>query len=381
MTPDFLQTLLRQHAPGQEAEVRAVRPRPLDSSTSILSNLTAGRMAQPIGLFGLEAELRLAGQPWRTERLVLKAKPHAHAICQMITGLAQACGGAVAEVYPAFERLTGFANTHWRELAVYAPAPAGAAPAPLLPHVWATHTDVATDTYLVVLEDLSRHELLNSVLTPEQWTDAHLRAALGQLAAWHAGHLIEATSATLPPPGPATWPQLAPLWEALLDHAARQFPALYTPRWVGFLRQAIRDIPGNWATLASMSKTLIHNDLNPRNTCFRRGADGQPQLVAYDWELATYHLPQYDAVELLSFVLRPERYHLRAAYLEYYRQQLHARTDRFADDAAFAEGTRLATLEFGLHRLGLYLLPHTLSPYAFLPSVVQSYFAATEEGR
>jgi hypothetical protein len=97
--------------------------------------------------------------------------------------------------------------------------------------------------------------------------------------------------------------------------------------------------------------------------------------VAYDWELATYHVPQYDAVELLAFVLGPDRYHLRAGYFEYYRQQLHAHTGRFADQAAFAEGTRLATLEFGLHRLGLYLMPHALSPYPFLPRVVESFFA------
>jgi hypothetical protein len=374
MNPDFLQTILRQHAPAAAAEVRAVRPWALDSSTSILSNLTAGRTAQPIGLFGLEVELREADQAWRTQRLVLKAKPHARAICQMLTGLAQACGGAVAEVYPAFEYLTGFGNTHRRELAVYATTPAGPAAA-LLPRVWGTHADAATDSYLVVLEDLSSRELLNSVLTPAHWTDAHLRAALRQLAAWHAHHLVPAGAAA-PEAAPATWPQLAPLWAALLDHAGRHFPKLYPAARRQLLAQAIRDIPVNWATLGTLPKTLIHNDLNPRNTCFRPGPDGHPQLVAYDWELATYHVPQYDVVELLAFVLGPDRYHLRADYLAYYRQQLHARTGRFADQAAFAEGTRLATLEFGLHRLGLYLLPHALSPYPFLPRVVESFFAA-----
>ena len=373
MNPDFLQALLRQHAPAQAAEVRAVRPWSLDSSTSILSNLTAGRMAQPIGLFGLEVELREANQPWRTQRMVLKAKPHGRAICQMITGLAQACGGAVAEVYPAFEYLTGFADTHRRELAVYATPTCPEAA--LLPRVWGTHANPDTDSYLVLLEDLSDRELLNSVLAPEHWTDAHLRATLRQLAAWHAHHLTPIGTAP-PEASPTTWPRLAPLWEAMLDHAGRHFPSLYTPTRRQLLKQAIQDIPANWATLNTLPKTLIHNDLNPRNTCFRPGPDGQPQLVAYDWELATYHLPQYDVVELLSFVLGPDRYHLRADYFEHYRQQLHAHTGRFADKAAFQEGIRLATLEFGLHRLGLYLMPHTLSPYAFLPRVVESFFAA-----
>ena len=372
MNPAFLQSLLRQHSPAQAADVRAVRPRPLDSSASILANLTAGRTAQPVGLFGLEAELRTTGTAWRTERLVLKAKPRGEAICQMLTSLAQACGGPLAEVYPAFELRTGFAHTHCRELAVYGPAPAGAAPTPLLPTVWATHADEAAASYLVVLEDLSDRELLNSAPTPDAWTDAHLRAALHQLAAWHARHLTGHT----PPEAPvATWPELLPLWEALLAHAATHFPQLYTPARVRQLRTAMRGVPADWATLQSLPKTLIHNDLNPRNTCFKRTAAGQLAFVAYDWELATWHLPQYDVVELLSFVLTPARYHLRPLYLEVYRRALHELTGQFGNRATFAEGCRLASLEFGLHRLGLYVMAHTLSPYGFLPGVVESFFA------
>ncbi|MGI4762396.1 MAG: phosphotransferase [Janthinobacterium lividum] len=375
MSPDFLQALLRQYAPSQAAEVRAVRPRALDSSASILANLTAGRTAQPVGLFGLAAELRTAGSGWRTERLVLKAKPPGRAICQMLSGLARACGGPLAEVYPAFELRTGFANTHHRELAVFAAPLAGAAPAPLLPTIWATHADEAAESYLVVLEDLSRHELLNSAPTPDAWTDTHLRAALAQLAAWHARHL---GGPTPPEAAPATWPELLPLWEALLDHAATRLPDLYPPARARQLRARLRHVPADWATLASLPKTLIHNDLNPRNTCFRRVPDGALRFVAYDWELANWHLPQYDAVELLSFVLTPARYHLRPVYLEVYRQALHELTGQFADRAAFAEGCRLASLEFGLHRLGMYAMAHTLSPYGFFPGVVASFFAGLD---
>jgi len=372
MSPDFLQALLRQYSPGQAAEVRAVRPRALDSSASILANLTAGRMAQPVGLFGFAAELRTAGTGWRTERLVLKAKPPGRAICQMLSGLAQACGGPLAEVYPAFELRTGFAHTHRRELAVYAAPPAGAAPAPLLPTIWATHADEPAESYLVLLEDLSHHELLNSALTPDAWTDAHLRAALSQLATHHARYL---GSPTPPEAAPTPWPELRPLWEALLAHAATRLPSLYTPARTRQLHARLAHAATDWATLATLPKTLVHNDLNPRNTCFRRERGGTLRFVAYDWELATWHLPQYDVVELLSFVLTPARYHLRPVYLEFYRRALHELTGQYADRAAFAEGCRLASLEFGLHRLGLYAMAHTLSPYGFFPGVVDSLFA------
>jgi hypothetical protein len=85
-------------------------------------------------------------------------------------------------------------------------------------------------------------------------------------------------------------------------------------------------------------------------------------------------VPQYDLVELLCFVLDRERYGLRGAYLEFYRQALHDQTGLYADAQGFRRGFALAARDFGLHRLGLYLMGHSVSPYPFLPRVVESYF-------
>lgn len=43
--------------------------------------------------------------------------------------------------------------------------------------------------FLILMECLEKVDLLNSVMTTEQWTDLHIRAALQQGAAWHAAHL------------------------------------------------------------------------------------------------------------------------------------------------------------------------------------------------
>ncbi|MGI4736718.1 MAG: hypothetical protein ACRYG7_16215 [Janthinobacterium lividum] len=45
-----------------------------------------------------------------------------------------------------------------------------------------------------------------------------------KLVSWRARHLTGPAGAPAPEAGPATWPQLASLWEALLDHAGRQVP-------------------------------------------------------------------------------------------------------------------------------------------------------------
>ncbi|WP_162910467.1 aminoglycoside phosphotransferase family protein [Hymenobacter oligotrophus] len=366
----FLEALMQAHAPERAIRVHEVSPLPLDNSASILVVLTAGQTNRPVGHFGLRVTFEAQGE-LQTRDMVLKLKPPGREVSAMLGSLAQACGGELAAVYPPFATRTGFYHTHQRELQVYAAHGRAA----LMPTIWGLHHDEAHEVHAILMEYLADVELLNSVMTPAHWTDEHLRAALGALAEWHAAHLQPGHSRTAWPdqPSEAYMQALSPLCQALLHNAATHFPTLYDATNVADLQQAIRAIPEYWAELAKHPKTLIHNDLNPRNTCFRRTALGL-QLCAYDWELATYHVPQYDVVELLSFVLDADRYHLRPVYLEFYRQQLQARTGLFGNAEEFNRVAGLAALDFGLHRLGMYLMAHTVSSYPFLPRVVQSYF-------
>jgi hypothetical protein len=97
-------------------------------------------------------------------------------------------------------------------------------------------------------------------------------------------------------------------------------------------------------------------------------------FCAYDWELATFQIPQYDIAELLCFVLDKNRYHLRDKYLEYYRDELNKLTGLYDDEATFKQEFIWASLNFGIHRLGMYMMAHSVSPYPFLPRVVNSFF-------
>ncbi|HEX8427913.1 phosphotransferase [Hymenobacter sp.] len=370
LSPAFLEEMLWPLASGKAASVLAVEPLALDNSASILVALTAGQCAQTIGHFGLTVTLEIGGQT-QQHAMVLKVKPHGREISAMLGSLAQACGGELADVYPAFATRTGFQHTHQRELAVYQLPAAG-----LMPRIWGTYINEEAEIYCVLMEYLQEVTLLNSVLAPHTWTDLHLRTALNQMAHWHARHLITTAahqSQWPDQPSKAYMQELTPLWSALLTNATTHFPDLYTPSRTALLRTAIQQIPGYWAWQEKQLRTLVHNDLNPRNTCFRNQGD-ELQLCAYDWELATYHVPVYDVVELLCFVLAEDRYHLRLTYLEHYRQALHHHTGRYADAEAFRREASYAALDFGLHRLGLYLMAHTVSPYPFLPRVVNSYF-------
>ena len=146
-------------------------------------------------------------------------------------------------------------------------------------------------------------------------------------------------------------------------------PDVYTPERVARLTAALKELPQVEAALKRLPTTLVHNDTNPRNTCFKQG-----NFCLYDWELATQHVPVYDVVELLCFLFDQDRYGQRQEYFAYYQEQLAQHSDAYANPDTFREAVRVAAICFGVHRLGLYMMAHGLSPYPFIPRVADSYF-------
>ncbi|MDB5014847.1 MAG: peedicted hydroxymethylglutaryl-CoA reductase, partial [Daejeonella sp.] len=312
------------------------------------------------------------------QNMVMKVKPHGDEIVEMLNSLAAACGGKLATVYNDYKSLTGFQYTHAREQEIYSKLPSD-----LTPKIFGLCNDPVTDTYVILMEYLQDVTLLNSVMQPKLWTNAHIEKALIDIAKWHALNLNKQLSVDKKLWSDAAsenyMQDLKPLWQELLNNAARSFPDLYTSERISLLQHAIDTIEVYQNELRSHPKTLIHNDFNPRNTCFKT-SDGQDQLCVYDWELATFHLPQYDVVELLCFVLDEDRYHLRDKFLEFYRLQLNQLTGKFEDKSKFERGFYLSAFDFGLHRLGMYMMAHSVSPYPYLPRVVNSYFSLIVNG-
>jgi aminoglycoside phosphotransferase (APT) family kinase protein len=158
------------------------------------------------------------------------------------------------------------------------------------------------------------------------------------------------------------------LWSAIAEHNATEYPGWVDERTRCRIDGYLADVADWWAELESMPRTLVHNDFNPRNILLR--ADDL-RLVAYDWELATVHVPQRDLAELLAFVLHPE---VDAAtverYVETHRLALEEASGAELDPALWWRGFELALRDFTITRLGLYLLAHTQRSFDFLAHVV-----------
>ncbi|HOT11082.1 MAG TPA: phosphotransferase, partial [Polyangiaceae bacterium] len=168
--------------------------------------------------------------------------------------------------------------------------------------------------------------------------------------------------------------EMGPLWEAILQYNAKQFPALFTPPRLAYLSRAIQRIGPLWREIEAAPRTLIHNDFNLRNICLRRTGSGF-RLCAYDWELATMHLPQRDICEFLSFVLPPGT--SREGWLEYvetYRRALEKHAQRSLDAATFVRGFDLASFDYAIDRLGMLTIAQGVNVYEYLPRVLHSHF-------
>jgi hydroxymethylglutaryl-CoA reductase (NADPH) len=112
--------------------------------------------------------------------------------------------------------------------------------------------------------------------------------------------------------------------------------------------------------------TLVHNDFNPRNVGVR--LDGR--LCIYDWELASYNIPQRDVFEFLAFTLVED---FTSSELESVLKQ-HFHLMKEWNDTTYSyqdylDDFKIAGDEFLLTRVSFYLAGSTLVHYPFINRV------------
>lgn len=311
-----------------------------------------------------------------SSRFLVKSKPTDHEVVRMMRAVAMLCGEPLASLYEVYQYRLGLRNCHVRELEMaQINDPRFTSITPEFLTVWRDDTHA---TYLIVMEYLENVTHLNSVKQPQIWKQEHIVAVLHDIARFHSMYLgREADLAHVEwldiPSAPAKQ-EMGPLWEAILQYNAKQFPALFTPPRLAYLSRAIQRIGPLWREIEAAPRTLIHNDFNLRNICLRRTGSGF-RLCAYDWELATMHLPQRDICEFLSFVLPPGT--SREGWLEYvetYRRALEKHAQRSLDAATFVRGFDLASFDYAIDRLGMLTIAQGVNVYEYLPRVLHSHF-------
>lgn len=345
----------------------------IHTSGSIIGELTAWRSRRPTGLFRTRIEVSPGGAQLDA---VVKIKARDEDAIAVGEALAHLCDPAVGAMYSRWRNQVGLTASHVREVAIYRQSDPRFVR--YAPKALDTRADAASGTWLVALERIDDAVHMDSACRRELWDDQAMGATIDGLAALHSiwygrerdlraqdwiGHTASAASMA----------DMHGLWTALAAHAAPAFSSWADPAIGGIGRRLITAIPGWWPRLERSTRTLIHNDFNPRNICLR-GRGGDVRLCAYDWELATLGAPQRDLVEFLCFVLPPDasREDVERC-LARHRHELARQAGVHIDAAEWREGFAAALYDLLINRLGIYALIHRVRPQAFLPDVVRTW--------
>jgi NADP-dependent 3-hydroxy-3-methylglutaryl-CoA reductase len=371
LVPEFFQPMLAEALSMPDLDVSSVVPVDAELGTSIITELTARGVGRKlVGLYPLRLSYDNAADAGVID-VVAKVKALDEEVILASNKVASACGGELARTYSRWRDWTGFKDTHTRELAIYRSEEPCLRR--LLPRVYGVHEDPAREAYVIVMERLDETMLLrDAVDDPSEWTIEFVDSALRGIAGVHArwlgreqellsegwlGRVLTGQKMV----------EMKDLWYALAEHNAAEYPDWIDDFSLLRLREAIASIDRWWDEIETMPRTLVHNDFNPRNIAFR----ADRQLVAFDWELATVHLPQRDLAELLAFVLAPDVDVASVEHhVEVHRRALEASSGMSLDRDRWRRGYRLALRDFVITRMQMYLMGHAHREYAFLPRVV-----------
>jgi len=338
------------------------------AGSSILTELAARRLGKSVGLH----HRRIHHTEGYTD-VVAKVKPLDAEVALMMQSLAAACGERVARAHARFRSDTGFAGCHVRELAVYAQTDRRFVEH--VPRVYDIHRDDAREAYTLVLERLSDLRLMDTAGDPSGWTTPDIEAAIRGAGTFHAIWMGRDRELEREPwiglsPSAERMVAMRPLWDSLAEHAAVEFPALMNDEHLRRHKVLTDSLAEWWTRLGSMPRTLIHNDFNPRNIGVRgNGADAR--LCAYDWELATLHVPQHDVAELLAFVLSPDVDEREVEhYVELHRRRVAEAGAAVPTAREWRTGFVLAARDLLINRFGLYLMGYTVHQWDFIARAI-----------
>ena len=367
---DFFNQGLHQSPLFDALNVEQVEQRTLAiTGSSIITELTSHKINKLVGHFPFRLH---TGAEFAPIDVMVKVKPLDDEVILMLNSMAAMCDPRLAQAYNQFKDQVGFKGCHVRELAVMSQLDERFRRH--APVTYFTVNDPEREAYVIVQEYLQDMELMDSADDTRGWTLEHIEAALSGIAEVHAiWYGREAELQQQPWLGQvmdtASMKEKTRLWEMLAVHAKEEFPEWFDERDVRMHRKALYSLEQWYREIDAMPKTLIHNDFNPRNIAFRRRF-GQLTLCAYDWELATMHLPQHDCAELLVFTLGADADRRQIDYfVEFHRRALEKAVGVEIDPEQWRRGYELCLLDLLINRVPMYLMAHTFRHYAFMERV------------
>lgn len=370
----FFTRAMQSYLDNQSVQVTAVESLNVSvPGSSILTELKAHKANKLLGHFPFA--IQLEGDEQAME-MMLKVKPLDEEVFLVANAIASSCDPRLAETYKRFHHTTEFKHSQVRELEVMANRDPRFIK--YLPTVYYGWQDAKREAYVLVEERLKDVELMDTLDDTSGWTPEHVEVALKGIAEIHSiwygnvQELLTKPSFSNSPNQMAMMERMR-LWELLGVHALEAFPEWFSEGDMEHFREAIYSMPDWYAEIDRMPKTLIHNDFNPSNICFRKTSTG-PLLCTYDWELATVNIPQHDLAELLTMTLSPDVTNDDVTrYVECHRMALEHHMGNSIDPAQWRRGYQLSLLDLLANRIPTHVMNHTFRHYKFMERVLATF--------
>jgi hydroxymethylglutaryl-CoA reductase (NADPH) len=238
---------------------------------------------------------------------------------------------------------------------------------PSIPSFYGAKIDEQAEIYLLFMERLDAGNMLlfNSENHPDKWTEQLKMNAIQAIHDIHTTFVNDAAKGNVP--------AVVVFDPSKALELYRQFNRLNAKdyEWLNMEDsfQYLDSVLDQWTEEMPVKKsklTLVHNDFNPRNVGVR--LDGR--LCIYDWELASYNIPQRDVFEFLAFTLVEDftSTELESVLKQHYHlmKEWNDTTYSYQD---YLDDFKIAGDEFLLTRVSFYLAGSTLVHYPFINRV------------
>lgn len=374
LNESFFSKAMRSYYQNDALSVDKVESLSVESKgSSIITELTAHKINKLVGHFPYQVKL---SDQQEAQNVMVKVKPLDDEVILMLNSMASMCDARLAHAYNEFKNNVGFKGCHKRELAVMSQTDERfTRNAPVTYQAW---QDDSREAYVIVQEFMENMELMDSADDTAGWTRQHLATAVRGIAEVHSiwyGKEQELSDKDwiIDAPNTDNMVEKTRLWEMLGAHALEEFPEWFGEEDSQRFRDRVYSMKDWYPEIDAMTKTLIHNDFNPRNIAFRKNGDAL-SLCAYDWELATVHLPQHDLAELLVFTLQPDfDAQLVEELIELHRAELQKHTGQDIDATQWRRGFTLCLWDLVVNRVPMYVMAHTFRHYGFMERVQATF--------
>jgi len=374
----FFTRIMRRFYEDDTIEVREACVLHGGSDHSIISELTSWKHGSAAGLDRYRLTVLRESSESETMGAVVKKKARDDHVIDVAQRIAGQCSPGLGQAFNRFGRDVGLAGCHLRELGIYQQRDERFRRHS--PTLFGAVRDDLRGEWVLVMEDISGLELLDSADDVSGWSGDHIKAVLGGLgelqSIWYGRERELLEQPWLGPVVPASRRAgMGEMWEALADFAAGRFGFVNGSSTRALQRRLVAEAGTRRRRLERMPRTLIHNDFNPRNVALRREA-GSLRLCAYDWELATIGVPQHDLAEFLCFVLAAttQRAEVRH-YLDLHRSAIEQASKCSIDADIWELGFRLSLHDLLIDRFAMYAMVDRFRPQRFLGRVISTWRA------